>query len=267
MHKYQTQFDQLIDDMITSGKIQESTSGWASPIRLVQKPDGGLRMTVDFKALNNVTEKVAYPLPFIDEIFQRLSKAMYYTVLDLTSAYNQVPLHKDSRKFTAFMCRRGLYEYTVLPQGITNATETFQKLMNKIFDGILHKIVETYLDDIVIYSNTLKEHVAHVREVVQRLLTHVLKIRLAKCKIATQKLEYLSHIVYNGCIMPNPQKIKHLLQYEPPFNKKQTEAFLGKASYYKRFIKDFATIAKPLSDYIHNIQTKWTEEMTNTVKE
>jgi hypothetical protein len=167
----------------------------------------------------------------------------------------------------SFLCNKGLYEYTVLPQGITNATQTFQKLMDKIFDGIMHKIVETYLDDIVIFSQTLKEHVEHVREVVNRLLKYILKINLAKCKIAQRKLEYLSHIVYHGCIMPNPEKVKALLQFKPPFKIKQAEAFLGKATYYKRFIKDFASIAKPLNDFIHNHQTIWSDEMTKTVEE
>ena len=154
MYHFQKDFDKALDDMIKSGKVRESTSGWASPLRLVGKKDGGVRVTVDYKLLNNVTEKVAYPLPIIDEIFQRLSDATFYTVLDLTSAYNQVKLDPDSRKYTAFICHRGLFEYNVLPMGTTNATETFQRLMNKVFEGILHKIVETYLDDIIIYSKT-----------------------------------------------------------------------------------------------------------------
>jgi hypothetical protein len=100
------------------------------------------------------------------------------------------------------------------------------------------KIVETYLDDIVIFSQTFREHVEHVKEVVNRLLKYILKINLAKCKIAQRKLEYLSHIVYHGCIMPNPEKVKALLQLKPPFKIKQAEAFLGKATYFKRFIKN-----------------------------
>ena len=124
MHHFQKDFDKVLDDMIKSGKISESKSGWASPLRLVGKKDGGVRVTVDYKQLNSVTEKIAYPIPFIEEIFQRLSHAVYYTVLDLTSAYNQVQLDPNSRKYTAFICQRGLFEYNVLPMGITNATET-----------------------------------------------------------------------------------------------------------------------------------------------
>jgi hypothetical protein len=199
----------LIDDIVQSGKIIPSNSSWASPVRLVAKPDGGVRLTVDYKQLNIYTKKEAYALPSIDEIFQRLSKAVYFTALDITSAYNQVSIHPDSRECTAFICNKGLYENTVLTQVITNATQTFQKLMDKIFDVILHKIVETYLDDIVIFAQTLREHVEHVREVVNRLLKYIIKINLAKRKIAQRKLEYLSHIVCLCCIIPNPEKSKH----------------------------------------------------------
>ncbi len=131
----------------------------------------------------------------------------------------------------------------------------------------MHKKVETYLDDIVIFSQTLREHFEHVREIVNRLLKYIQKINLAKCKIAQRKLEYLSHIVWHGCIMPYPEKVKALLQFKPLFKIKQAEAFLGKATYYKRFIKDFASIAKPLNDYIHNHQIIWSDEMTKTVVE
>ena len=138
--------------------------------------------------------------------------------------------------------------------------------MNKIFEGILHKIVETYLDDIIIFSLTLKDHVTHVKEVVQRLLKHVLKIRLDKCKIAEKRIEYLSHIVYHGCIQPNPAKVRDLLKYSPPLNRKQTQALLGKASYYKRFMKDFATIVSPLNEFLIDTKSKWSTTMTTTVE-
>ena len=265
MYHFQKDFDKVLDEMLKSGKISESKSGWASPLRLVGKKDGGVRVTVDYKQLNNVTEKIAYPIPFIDEIFQRLSYAKYYTVLDLTSAYYQVSLDPSSRHYTAFICQRGLFEYNVLPMGITNATETFQRLMNNVFEGILHKIVETYLDDIIIYSQSLKSHVEHVKMVVDRLIKHVLRIRLEKCTVAQREIEYLSHIICHGCIRPNPKKTQDLLKYKPPFNKKQAAAFMGKASYYKRFIQHFASIVSPLNEFTKDNKLKWTEEMTETV--
>jgi hypothetical protein len=153
-YQYQDEFDKILDDLLASKKVRPSYSAWASPLRLLRKKDGSLRVTVDYQQVNNVTEKVAYPLPFIDEIFNRLSKAKYFTVMDLTSGYYQVPLDPNSRQYTAFICSRGLFEYLVLPMGITNATETFQRMMNKVLDGLLHVICEVYLDDIIVYSDT-----------------------------------------------------------------------------------------------------------------
>ena len=247
MHHFQKDFDKVLDDMLEAGKIEECTdSGWASPLRLVKKSDGGVRITVDYKLLNNVTEKIAYPLPLIDEIFQRLANAKYFTVLDLTAGYYQVPLDVKSKQYTAFICNRGLFQYNVLPMGITNATETFQRMMNNVFKGLLTKCCDTYLDDIIIYSPTLQEHVKHVESVVKRLKANVLKIKIEKCKIVEEKIEYLSHVIWHGCIQPNPKKINELLKYKPPFNKKQIEAFIGKASYYRRLIKHFAIKIAPL---------------------
>ena len=161
----------------------------------MRKKDGSLRVTVDYQLVNNVTEKVAYPLPFANDIFNRLSKAKYFTVMDLTSGYYQLPLEPNSRQFTAFICARGLFEYLVMPMGITNATETFQRMMNNVLEGLLHVICEVYLDDIIVFSNTLEEHVEHVRLVAERLKKLNLKIKIEKCKIAQEKIEYLSHII------------------------------------------------------------------------
>jgi hypothetical protein len=127
MYHFQNDFDKVLEDMIKSGKVRPSKSGWASPLRLVIKKDGGVRVTIDYKQLNAVTEKTAYPIPIIDEIFHRLSNAKYYSVLDLTSAHNLVELDENSRQYTAFLCPQGLFEYNVLAMGLTNATETFQR--------------------------------------------------------------------------------------------------------------------------------------------
>jgi glutamate mutase epsilon subunit len=117
-----------------------------------------------------------------------------------------VELDENSRQYTAFICPRGLFEYNVLTMELTNETETFQRLMNTLFEDILHKIVEVYLDEIIIFSQTLPEHVQHVKRVVERLIKNVLKMKLSKCKLVEQKIEYLSHIIHYGSIKPNPQK-------------------------------------------------------------
>ena len=260
---YQTEFDALLNDMLASGKIRPSTSGWASPLRLLRKKDGSLRITVDYQMVNNVTEKVAYPLPLVDDIFSRLANARYFTVIDLTSGYYQVPLHPDSIKYTAFICARGLFEYQVLPMGITNATETFQRMMNQVLKGLLYTICEVYLDDIIIYSNTIEEHIEHVKQVVNRLNEYNLKIKLEKCKIAEQQIEYLSHVISHGTISPSPAKVADLMKYNPPLNAKQTHSFIGLGSYYRKFIEKFAHIVAPLREALQEKVFKWDQKCTD----
>ena len=157
--QYEKDFDNIIEEMIESGKISPTTtSPWASPVRLLRKKDKSIRVTVDYIYLNSCTEKIAYPFPFVDEIFARLAQAKYYTVIDLISGYNQVPLDPESRPYTAFMTSKGVFQFNVLPMGVTNAVETFQRLMNTVLEGLIGNICEVYLDDIIVYSNSLEEN-------------------------------------------------------------------------------------------------------------
>ena len=189
-HYYEKEFEEIIDDMLESKKIQPThTSPWASPLRLLRKKDKSIRVTVDYQYLNSVTERVAYPFPFADVIFSKLAMAVFFTVIDLTSGYYQVPLDPDCRAYTAFLCSKGCFEYLVLPMGLTNAVETFQRLMNEVLKGLINDFCQVYLDDIIIYSATLDDHIEHVQIVVERLKQHNLKIKLSKCKIAQTKVE------------------------------------------------------------------------------
>ncbi len=253
--------------MIT-GKISPChDSGWASPIRLVGKKDGGLRITVDYYVLNKHTEAIAYPLPRIDVIFVYLADAYFFSILDLRSAFYQIELDKDSRKCTAFICHRGSFQWNVMPQGATNATETLQRCVDKIFKYLSHNILDAYVDDIIIYSKTLEEHEKDVKNVVDIMIENILKIRLDKCRIPETKIEYLSHVMEHGIIHPNPKKVRDLLKYQPPLTHKQTHALIGKATYYKKFIEHFAEIAAPLYAFLKiGSKTKWNNSMTNAVK-
>ena len=260
-HHYQAEFDKMIDDMLVAKKIQPTfTSPWASPLRLLRKKDKSLRVTVDYQHLNSVTEKIAYPFPYPEEIFSKLSKAKFFTTIDLTSGYYQVPLDQKCRSYTAFMCSKGTFEYLVMPMGITNATETFQMLMNQVLKDLINKICEVYLDDIIIYSINLEEHINHVQTVADRLQQHNLKIKLEKCKIAQQKIEYLSHVISNGHISPSQNKVKDLLKFKAPLNAKQIHSFLGLAGYYRKFIKNFPSIASPLLTAAQEKEVKWTDQ-------
>ena len=229
--------------MRKAGLIVDSKSPWCSPVRLVRKKDGSIRVCVDYRKLNNVTIKDAYPIPIIDSLFGYLSAATYFTTLDLASGYYQVRMDAKSQEYTAFACDFGFFEYKVMPMGLTNACATFQRLMNNVLDGLIGKICLVYLDDIIIFSNNLEEHIEHVKLVAQRLREHNLKIKLSKCKFAQQRVEYLSHIIENGSIKPNPAKLEAIAKCKVPTNVKEVQSFLGLVCYYRKFIKDCSTIA------------------------
>jgi hypothetical protein len=260
-YSFREEFRKTLNEMIEAGLIINSKSPWCSPVRLVRKKDGSIRVCVDYRKLNNVTVKDSYPLPRIEDLFSRLSQAKIFTTLDLASGYYQVRMKQESRQYTAFSCEFGFYEYVVLPMGLTNACATFQRLMNTVLGDLIGKICLVYLDDIIIYSNTPKEHLDHIRMVIARLREHNLKIKVSKCKFAQRRIEYLSHIIENGHIMPNPAKVEALFRATRPHTVKQVQSFLGLVSYYRKFIRDCSSIASPSIKLTEkDSEFKWNEE-------
>jgi hypothetical protein len=245
-YHYQQEFKRLITEMIKSGMIRESESPWCSPVHLVKKKDGSLRITVDYRKLNDVTTKDSYPIPRIDDMLNKLAKAKIFTTLDLASGYYQVEMEEASKKYTAFSCDMGLFEYNVMPMGLTNACATFQRLMNRILSSILGAFCLVYLDDIIIFSENVDNHLEHVKAIIDLLQRYNLKIKPSKCKIAEERVEYLSHIIFRGTITPGKAKTEALYQFVIPRNVKQIQSFLGLASYYRKYILNFSTIASPL---------------------
>ena len=199
-YNHRADFQKTILEMKRAGMIVDSKSPWSSPIRLVKKKDGTIRICVDFRKVNNATVKDAYPIPRIEDIFSYLSAARVFTTLDLTKGYYQVAMDPLSRQYTAFSCEFGFYEYTVMPMGLTNACATFQRLMDTALSGLNGKICLVYLDDIIIFSKNAEEHANHVKLVADRLRAFNLKVNLKKCKFAQSHVEYLSHIIGNGTI-------------------------------------------------------------------
>ena len=257
---FKEEFRKTIDEMKASGMIIDSNSPWCSPIRLVRKPDNSIRVTVDFRKLNNVTRKDSFPIPKISEIMDQLVKAKYFTSIDLGSAYHQIKMDKDSQQYTAFATQWGFYEYTVMAMGLTNACATFQRCMSKVLDGFLDKFALVYLDDILIYSENEEDHKRHVKMVVDRLRRNNLKIKLSKCKFAKTKIEYLSHVIENGTISPNPAKIAAVKNIKPPRNVKQLQSFIGFCSYYRKYVKNFSSIVSPLLKLTEKrVEFIWTE--------
>ena len=243
---YVDAFKKSMKEMEVTGLIEVSKSPWSSPIHIVRKEDGAIRITQDFKKLNAVTIKDAYPLPNIEHIMRSLSKAKVFTKLDLTHGYWQIGLSKESREYTAFTSEAGFHQFKVLPMGLSNACATFQRLMDEVLRDLIGSICFVYLDDVIVFSEDENDHLKNVQCVVDRLKEANLKVKLSKCQLAVRRIEYLSHIIENGTLSPNPKKVIHVKEMERPRTIKKLKGFLGFASYYRKFIRNFAKIASPL---------------------
>ena len=250
-----------IDDNLKKGYIRTSSSPMGAPVLFVKKKDGSLRLCVDYRALNDMTIKDGYPIPLIDELIDRLKRAKIFTALDLRGAYNLVRVKEGDEWKTAFRTRYGHYEYLVMPFGLSNAPAVFQRLMNDVFREYLDKFVIIYLDDILIYSETMEEHVDHVRKVMQLLRDNNLYCKLSKCEFHKSEVEFLGFVVSSKGVTMNSKKVQTILEWEAPKTVKGIRSFLGFANYYRRFIKDFACIVRPLTALTRkNVQFEWDEK-------
>jgi hypothetical protein len=248
-----------VNDMLDKGWIRPSTSSFASPVLLVKKHDGSIRMCVDYRALNKITVKDRYPLPHTDELTDRLSKAKYLTKLDLRAGYHQVRIADNDINKTAFITRYGLYEYLVMPFGLCNAPSTFMRMMNDILRPLLDVCVIVFIDDILIYSETEEQHHIDVCQVFDLLRQHKLYVKLSKCEFFKHEVEFLGHIVGNGHIKMCPSKISAILEWPTPSSITDIRSFIGLCNYYRKFIQGFSTITSPLIELTRNdIPFIWT---------
>ena len=256
-----------IYEYLDAGHIRPSSSAFGAPVLLVKKKDGSMRMCIDYRGLNDITIKNNFPLPRIDDLHDRLGKARYFTKLDLYSGYHQIPIRPGDEHKTAFTSRYGTYEFLVMPFGLTNAPATFQTAMNALFTSWLDVFVIVYLDDILIYSATQEEHLKHVHQVMERLTTYKWYCKMKKCEFATTSVEYLGHIVSNGQIAIDPDKMKAVTDWKIPFkNVTEVQSFLGLIGYYRKFIPHFSHIARHLYELTRkNIEFKWLEQHTQAV--
>ena len=242
--------------LLERGQIEQSTSPWSSPVVLVKKKDKTMRFCIDYRRLNAITIKDAFPLPRIDEIFDQLADAMYYTKFDFKSGYFQVPLSKEDRAKTAFSTRDNHFQFTVLPQGITNGPATFQRVINSILGPTRWRYALAYIDDVIIYSKTFDEHISHLNDICRILKDARFRLNPEKCEIARTQTDYLGHQIANGEIRPSPHNIHGLLNTKLPQTPDEACKFVKAAEYYRKFIPNFSQIAEPLRKFVPTTRTE-----------
>jgi hypothetical protein len=239
-----------LDELLRKGFIKPSTSPYGAPVLFVKKKDGTLRMCVDYRGLNRITRKNRYPLPRIDELIDRLKGARYFSKLDLREGYHQQRVFEPHTHKTAFRCRYGHYEFNVVPFGLTNAPASFSAMMRTVLSDVLDKFVIAYLDDIMIYSKTKEEHLAHLRKVFSLLRKNGLYVKLSKCSFLQEQTEFLGHVISKDGIHTNAGLVRAIREWPRPSKQREVQQFIGLVQYYHQYINDFANIALPLTSLL-----------------
>lgn len=247
------EIEKQINEMLTKNIIEKSDSPYNAPVWVVPKKldasgQKKWRIVIDFRKLNEQTDRDAYPLPNVDEILDQLGNAKFFSALDLSSGFHQIPMNKDSKKYTAFSTPQGHFHYNRMPFGLKNAPATFQRMMDTALRGLINKHCFVYLDDIIIFGSTIQEHNTNLAMVLQRLRELRLKIQPDKCEFLKPELEYLGHLVTAEGIKPNPKKLEAVKNFKIPKTPTQVKSFLGLSGYYRKFVKNFSKIAKPLTE-------------------
>ena len=246
--------------LLDKGFIRPSSSPWGCPVLFVSKKDGSLRMCVDYRPLNEVTVKNKYPLPRIDILFDQLVGAKFFSKIDLRLGYHQIKIRVEDIPKTAFSTRYGLYEYTIMSFGLTNAPAYFMYLMNSIFFEELDVFVVIFIDDILIFSKTEEEHAEHIRIVLQKLRDHRLYAKFSKCEFWLKEVAFLGHILSENGVAVDPSKVKDVFDWKQPQNVSEIRSFLGLAGYYRTFIENFSKISKPMTELTKKgVEFKWTD--------
>lgn len=250
---HRAEINRQIESMLDQKIIAESPYNsplWIVPKKADSKGNKRWRLVIDFRALNEKILGDAYPLPNITDILDQLGSAKYFSVFDLPSGFHQIPMAEEDAKKTAFSTPYGHYEYKRIPFGLKNAPATFQRLMDKVLSGLQGIEIFVYLDDIVIYASSLKEHAQKFNKLAERLRNANLKLQPDKCEFLRNEVTYLGHVISEAGVKPDPKKIDAVKHFPRPKNAKSIKQFLGLAGYYCRFINNFSQKAKPLTSLL-----------------
>jgi len=273
-HPYRTPIKQQevikeeIDKMLEKGVISPSTSPWSSPVVLVPKKSGGYRFCIYFRKINAVTRKYSFPLPHIGDIIDAVRGATVFSSLDQAWGYWQIPIAEKDREKTAFVTYDGLYQFNVVPFGLTNAPGTFQRLMSVILSGLQWTKCPVYLDDVIVFGRDFDEHLSRLEEVFYCLKKAGLKLRLSKCKFLMQKISYLGHEISAKGINPDAEKVRSIENFPTPTDIDKLRSFLGLVGYYRRFVENVSFIAHPLHSLLKKgVTFLWNSECERAFNE
>ena len=242
-----------IDEWLEKGVIKRSSSEFASPIVLVEKSDGSTRLCVDYRKINKVVVRDRYPMPLIDDVLDALRGAKVFTTLDLENGFFHVPVEEGSRKYTSFVVPDGQYEFLKAPFGLCNSPAVFLRYINFVFRDLIREgVVHSYMDDLIIPARSDEEGILRLDRVFEVAARAGLRFKWQKCQFLSERVEYLGNIIENNCIRPSDKKIKAVIHFPEPRDVKEVQSFLGLTGYFRRFVKNYALIARPLTDLLRN---------------
>jgi hypothetical protein len=252
-----------VETMKRLGVIEPASSPYNAPVVLVRKREGEVRFCVDYRQLNDITVFDAEPLPDTEHLFSTLGEARYFTKIDLSKGYWQIPIREDIRPLTAFTTPAGQFQFTVMPFGLKTAVAVFSRMMRSLLEPLKCKDIHNFMDDILVASKTWAEHLKALEAVFQRLETANLSARPKKCYLGYQELSFLGHVVREGELLPDVSKTEEIEKATTPRTKTEVRSFLGMVGYYRKFIPNFSEIALPLSDLTKKgnpNHVRWTPE-------